>query len=140
MRTNSFRLSLVTLCVFSSMIPGAQAGFLEDFYDSSSGAAQGNVTAAGIYESAHLNIATGGGFVYRAPRTDFTPFQFTPPKLSAGCGGMRQRRLSGRLERDPARPAGPAAGLSVPGGAQYFSERLLQKARGPAQCRRLRGL
>lgn len=88
MRANSFRLSLVTLCVSLSMIPAAQAGFLEDFYDSSSGAAQGNVTAAGIYESAHLNIATAGGFVYRAPRTDFTPFQFTPPKLSAGCGGI----------------------------------------------------
>lgn len=88
MKIRSFRLTLVTFCVSLSLIPNAQAGFLEDFYDSSSGAGQANVTAAGIYESAHLNIATGGGFVYRAPRTDFTPFQFTPPKLSAGCGGI----------------------------------------------------
>ena len=78
----------VACAIFLLTLSGAQAGFLEDFYDSSSGTAQGNVTAAGIYESAHLNIATGGGFVYRAPRTDFTPFQFTPPKLSAGCGGI----------------------------------------------------
>ena len=88
MRAKSLRLTLVSLCVSFSLIPAAHAGFLEDFYDSSSGIAQGNVTAAGIYESAHLNIATAGGFVYRAPRTDFTPFQFTPPKLSAGCGGI----------------------------------------------------
>lgn len=88
MKVRTFRLTLVSLCMSLSLIPVAQAGFLEDFYDSSSGAGQANVTAAGIYESAHLNIATGGGFVYRAPRTDFTPFQFTPPKLSAGCGGI----------------------------------------------------
>ena len=78
----------VVALLLSLTIPAAHAGFLEDFYDSSSGAGQANVTAAGIYESAHLNIATGGGFVYRAPRTDFTPFQFTPPKLSASCGGI----------------------------------------------------
>ena len=88
MKARSFRMTLAAFCVSLSFISSAQAGFLEDFYDSSSGVAQGNVTAAGIYESAHLNIATGGGFVYRAPRTDFTPFQFTPPKLSAGCGGI----------------------------------------------------
>lgn len=78
----------IAVAILSLTLSTAQAGFLEDFYDSSSGVAQGNVTAAGIYESAHLNLATGGGFVYRAPRTDFTPFQFTPPKLSAGCGGI----------------------------------------------------
>ena len=79
MRPLSFRLTIAAALLSLSLT--ANAGFLEDFYDSSSGVAQGNVTAAGIYESAHLNIATGGGFVYRAPRTDFTPFQFTPPKL-----------------------------------------------------------
>lgn len=78
----------IAVAILSLTLSTAQAGFLEDFYDSSSGVAQGNVTAAGIYESAHLNLTTGGGFVYRAPRTDFTPFQFTPPKLSAGCGGI----------------------------------------------------
>lgn len=78
----------VVIALLSLSLSTAKAGFLEDFYDSSSGLGQTNVTAAGIYESAHLNIATGGGFVYRAPRTDFTPFQFTPPKLSAGCGGI----------------------------------------------------
>ena len=86
MRPFSFRLTIAAALLSLSLT--VNAGFLEDFYDSSSGVAQGNVTAAGIYESAHLNIATGGGFVYRAPRTDFTPFQFTPSKLSAGCGGI----------------------------------------------------
>ena len=78
----------VVIALLSLSLSTAKAGFLEDFYVSSSGLGETNVTAAGIYESAHLNIATGGGFVYRAPRTDFTPFQFTPPKLSAGCGGI----------------------------------------------------
>ena len=82
------RKQTLTLCLCLMFSGVSFAGFLEDFYDSSSGLAQGNVTAAGIYESAHLNIATAGGFVYRAPRADFTPFQFTPPKLSAGCGGI----------------------------------------------------
>ena len=81
------RHSVVAL-LLSLTIPAAHAGFLEDFYDSSSGAGQANVTAAGIYESAHLNIATRGGFVYRAPTTDFTPSQFTPPNLSAGRAGI----------------------------------------------------
>ncbi|HIU37790.1 MAG TPA: conjugal transfer protein TraH [Candidatus Aphodousia faecigallinarum] len=82
------RKQTLALCLCLMFSGASFAGFLEDFYDSSSGLAQGNVTAAGIYESAHLNIATAGGFVYRAPRSDFTPFQFTPPKLSAGCGGI----------------------------------------------------
>ena len=82
------RKQTLALCLCLMFSGASFAGFLEDFYDSSSGLAQGNVTTAGIYESAHLNIATAGGFVYRAPRADFTPFQFTPPKLSAGCGGI----------------------------------------------------
>ena len=65
----------------------AQAGFIEDFYHEA-GLPQGNLTAAGVRQSANLQIVTAGGFVYKAPRTDFTPFYFTPPKLSAGCGGI----------------------------------------------------
>ena len=64
----------------------AQAHFIEDFYHSA--ATQGNVTAAGIHETAGLKVVTGGGYVYKAPRNDFTPFHFSPPKLSAGCGGI----------------------------------------------------
>ena len=47
------RHSVVAL-LLSLTFTAAHAGFLEDFYDSSSGAGQANVTAAGIYESAHL--------------------------------------------------------------------------------------
>ncbi len=64
----------------------AQAHFIEDFYNSA--ATQGNVTVAGIHETAGLKVVTGGGYVYKAPRNDFTPFHFSPPKLSAGCGGI----------------------------------------------------
>ena len=72
----------------SLILPNAaHAGFIEDFYHEA-GLPQGNLTAAGARQSANLQIVTAGGFVYKAPRTDFTPFYFTPPKLSAGCGGI----------------------------------------------------
>ena len=64
----------------------SQAHFIEEFYQSA--ASQGNVTSTGIYETAGLKVVTGGGYVFKAPRTDFTPFHFTAPKLSAGCGGI----------------------------------------------------
>ncbi|MDY2899109.1 MAG: conjugal transfer protein TraH [Candidatus Aphodousia sp.] len=79
---------ILALLIGSLMTTPAQAGFIEDFYEESAGLGQGNVTAAGIYQSSGLNVVTGGGFVYRAPRTEFTPFHFSPPKLSAGCGGI----------------------------------------------------
>ncbi len=63
------------------------AGFMKDFY-SSAGSYQGNLTSAGVYQSSTMNAVTGGGFVYRAPRKDFNAFYFTPPSLSAGCGGI----------------------------------------------------
>ena len=60
---------------------------MKDFY-SAAGSFQGNVTPAGVYQSSGMNTVTGGGFVYRAPRKDFNAFYFTPPSLSAGCGGI----------------------------------------------------
>lgn len=60
---------------------------MKDFY-SAAGSYQGNVTPAGVYQSSGMNTVTGGGFVYRAPRKDFNAFYFTPPSLSAGCGGI----------------------------------------------------
>lgn len=82
------RQLVMALIMSSFMTTPAQAGFIEDFYEDSAGLGQGNVTTAGIYQSSGLNVVTGGGFVYRAPRTEFTPFHFSPPKLSAGCGGI----------------------------------------------------
>ncbi len=64
-----------------------QAGFIDDFYRHA-GSAQGNLTAPGVYQSQGLNTVTGGGYVFKAPRREFTPFHFTPPTLSAGCGGI----------------------------------------------------
>lgn len=74
----------LTTCLFSA---DASAGFMKDFY-SAAGSYQGNVTPAGVYQSSGMNTVTGGGFVYRAPRKDFNAFYFTPPSLSAGCGGI----------------------------------------------------
>lgn len=74
-------------CLFATGALSAQAGFMKDFYNAA-GAYQGNVTEAGIHQSSAMNTVTGGGFVYRAPRKEFNAFYFTPPSLSAGCGGI----------------------------------------------------
>lgn len=78
--------ALCLLMALSFTIP-AKAGFMQEFY-SAAGSYQGNLTSAGVYQSNGMNTVTGGGFVYRAPRKDFNAFYFTPPSLSAGCGGI----------------------------------------------------
>lgn len=64
----------------------AGAGFVKDYFDATQ--AMSNVTEAGVRESGAVSTVTGGGFVYRTPRTDFVPFSVTPPSLKAGCGGI----------------------------------------------------
>lgn len=82
--TKLFSALALSTCLFTA---DASAGFMKDFY-SAAGSFQGNVTPAGVYQSSGMNTVTGGGFVYRAPRKDFNAFYFTPPSLSAGCGGI----------------------------------------------------
>lgn len=79
-----FSALTLSTCLFTTDV---SAGFMKDFY-SAAGSYQGNVTPAGVYQSSGMNTVTGGGFVYRAPRKDFSAFYFTPPSLSAGCGGI----------------------------------------------------
>ena len=64
----------------------AGAGFVKDYFDATQ--AMSNVTEAGVREAGAVSTVTGGGFVYRMPRTDFVPFSVTPPSLKAGCGGI----------------------------------------------------
>lgn len=64
----------------------AEAGFVKDYFDATQ--AMSNVTQAGVREAGAVTAVTGGGFVYRTPRTDFVPFSVTPPSLKAGCGGI----------------------------------------------------
>lgn len=59
---------------------------LQDFYNGSG--AQGNMTPAGVYQTANLNLVTGGGFVYKTPNAGFRPWSFTPPSLRMGCGNI----------------------------------------------------
>lgn len=69
-----------------SLSSPARAGFLEDYYDSVG--AQGAVTPAGVYQSQGMGVATGGSFVVKVPRKDFTPVAIEAPHLKAGCGGI----------------------------------------------------
>lgn len=85
-RRAATRLLALTLALGSLAGSPAEAGFLEDFYDEAGG--QHAQTAAGVYESQDLSLATGGSFVFKAPRKDFTPFTLDAPHLKAGCGGI----------------------------------------------------
>lgn len=64
----------------------AYAGFVDDFLDEAQ--ASVNVTQAGVIQAGGMNVASGGGFVYKSPRKEFSPFNVTPPSLRAGCGGI----------------------------------------------------
>lgn len=64
----------------------ANAGFLDDFYNSAG--ATVNATAPAIYQTQSMSTVTGGSLVWKTPQRNFTPLFFTPPSLSAGCGGI----------------------------------------------------
>ena len=64
----------------------ANAGFLDDFYNSAG--ATVNATAPAIYQTQSMTTVTGGSLVWKTPQRNFTPLFFTPPSLSAGCGGI----------------------------------------------------
>lgn len=81
------KAAAVAVAVTFAPSPALPQTFLQDFYNASGGG-QLNVTAAGVYQSAGLNTATGGGFVFKAPRRDFVPFYIAPPSLRGGCGGI----------------------------------------------------
>lgn len=66
--------------------PSAHAHFLEDYYDAAG--AQTARTTAGIYQSQAARLVTGGAFVVKVPRKDFTPVTIDAPHLKAGCGGI----------------------------------------------------
>ena len=64
----------------------AQAGFLDDYYNSAG--ANANVTPAQAYSTQSMSVVTGGGLVWKTPNRNFNAVMFTPPSLSAGCGGI----------------------------------------------------
>lgn len=78
--------AIAALGMLGSVAPSTNAMNMQEFVDSVGG--QYNVTPSGVYEGATMNVATGGGFVYRAPNKSFTPFTIAPPSLKSGCGGI----------------------------------------------------
>lgn len=77
---------VTTVAVSMLMAPGANAGFLEDFYTSAGAAV--NVTPSQVYQTQTMGVIAGGGMVWRTPNRNFNPIYFTPPSLKAGCGGI----------------------------------------------------
>ena len=81
------RLTACALAVTltASTMP-ANAGWMEDFYQSAGSAA--NVTPAQAISTQSLLGYSGGGVTWRVPNRTFQPFQINPPSIKAGCGGI----------------------------------------------------
>jgi conjugative transfer pilus assembly protein TraH len=80
------RTVVATLAACAIASVPANASFLNDMYAEMS--ANMNVQGAKIYETQRAGVITGGGLVWKTPRKTYTPFNFTPPSLKAGCGGV----------------------------------------------------
>lgn len=78
-------LRLAAVLVFCGAV-NVHAGFVDDFLDEAQ--ANVNVTQSGVLQAGGMNVVTGGGFVFKAPRKEFSPFAVTPPSLRANCGGI----------------------------------------------------
>ena len=78
-------LRLAAVLVFCGAV-NVHAGFVDDFLDEAQ--ANVNVTQSGVLQAGGMNVVTGGGFVFKAPRKEFSPFAITPPSLRANCGGI----------------------------------------------------
>lgn len=77
-------VSFVTIC-FVTPLTNAET-WLEDFYNQA-GAGM-NVTGPGAYESQSGGIITGGGLSVRIPPKNIQLYNFNPPNLKMGCGGI----------------------------------------------------
>lgn len=69
-----------------SLHGGSSAGFMDDLYTSAGAAA--NTTPAGVYATQSGRYVTGGSAAWRVPQRDFNLFSFSPPRFTAGCGGI----------------------------------------------------
>ena len=76
---------LAAAVVFCGAV-NVHAGFVDDFLDEAQAIV--NVTQSGVLQAGGMNVVTGGGFVFKAPRKEFSPFAITPPSLRANCGGI----------------------------------------------------
>ncbi len=72
----------IILC--SLMFSSASADSLEDAFDS----IRTQTVDAGIYKSKTRTSATLGSFSARVDTTSFNLISYTPPRFSAGCGGI----------------------------------------------------
>ncbi len=85
MVTPAMRFGALALSISVMLMP-ARAGFLDDFY--ASAGATSNFTPGGVYQGQSSTVIAGGGLSARVPNRTFNPVTFSPPSVSAGCGGI----------------------------------------------------
>jgi conjugative transfer pilus assembly protein TraH len=88
--THSFIRKTLSIAVSYALILGpmqAQAGWLNDFYNSTGGTAQARM--GGAFEGQTQNLYTGGSAMIRVPTQNYQLYSFNPPRFNAvGCGGI----------------------------------------------------
>jgi len=84
MKKSALAVSIVFIC-FSASLANAET-WMEDFYNQAG--ASMNVTGPGSYQSQSGNVITGGGLSVRIPPKNIQLYNFNPPNLKMGCGGI----------------------------------------------------
>jgi len=86
MKINPIIIAL-TIATAGVSIPLANAEtWLEDFYNQAGAGV--NVTGPGVFESQSSNLITGGGLSVRIPPKNIQLYNFNPPSMKMGCGGI----------------------------------------------------
>lgn len=64
----------------------AQALSMQELFDGVN--ANGNLTGPSVIQGQTMNVYSGGSLFMRTPQRTYSMAAFTPPSLSAGCGGI----------------------------------------------------
>jgi conjugative transfer pilus assembly protein TraH len=73
--------------LLSAALPSrANGNWLESFFNESG--AYANTTNGGAFHGQSMNVMTGGSLFMRVPQKNYQLYSFSPPSISAGCGGI----------------------------------------------------
>lgn len=81
-----FAKRLISALVLFAFVVDVQAMTTNELFDAIN--AQGNVSAPSVIRGQTMNIYSGGSMFIRVPKKTYQLAAMTPPKWSAGCGGI----------------------------------------------------
>jgi conjugative transfer pilus assembly protein TraH len=86
--STTFKRAVASICAVSmlTLSPGASADWVNDFFNDAGNAS--NTTHGGAFHGQTMNMYTGGSAFIRSPVRNYQLVNFTPPSITAGCGGI----------------------------------------------------